>query len=241
MKEVDAAAKLKGSPSGKTAASASSSSRKTAVLYLRSAGVGDPSIEAQRKALEAVAARRGWRILRAYIDQRPVNRRDQREARSCLFRDIARLGQGFRGMERIDVVLLTAFDRIADDAAGLLRFVNACASKSADVYALDESVDTATPSGQAVLDFVRRAMAIERMVMAENVRVGVANARLRGRRGGRPRGPITDAGAVEALDRHGSLRAAGDALGVSDTTIFRRVRAAKQAADAATALAEAAG
>ena len=91
---------------------------------------------------------------------------------------------------------------------------------------LDLALDTATPQGALVLGVLAQVAQFERELIRERVRDGLAQARRRGTRLGRP--PALDrrqlARARRLRESGRSFRAIGDQLGVDASTVLRALR-----------------
>lgn len=94
------------------------------------------------------------------------------------------------------------FDRFARSVSHLLRALEAFQALGIEFVSLTEGVDTSTPTGKMVFEVLGAVAELERSLIAERVRVGLSNARAKGKVLGRPK---------KGLDasRISSLRAAG--------------------------------
>jgi len=88
-----------------------------------------------------------------------------------------------------------------------------------------ESIDTSTPSGRFLFNILGALGQMEREIIVERTRAGLAAGAARGRRGGRP--PALDEAQVRAAKAMlvGSMTTAEVArqLGVAPSTLFRHV------------------
>ena len=91
---------------------------------------------------------------------------------------------------------------------------------------LNESLNPSTRSGKLIFHILGALAEFERNLIRERTRAGLAAARRRGKRIGRPR-KITGSATFELerrLDRGDPLREVARAMGVSETTITRATR-----------------
>lgn len=112
------------------------------------------------------------------------------------------LQQISRGCGKFDAVVVWKFDRFARSVSHLLRALEAFQALGIEFVSLTEGVDTSTPTGKMVFEVLGAVAELERSLIAERVRVGLSNARAKGKVLGRPK---------KGLDasRISSLRAAG--------------------------------
>jgi DNA invertase Pin-like site-specific DNA recombinase len=134
----------------------------------------------------------------------------------------------FRRRE-VDAVVCTRLDRLGRSAAHLAMLAEELRSLGVGLVVLDLGLDTATPQGALVLGVLASVAEFERELIRERVREGVANARQRGVRLGRP--PALDRRALARARRMRqagrSYRAIGDVLGVEASTVLRALQRAK--------------
>jgi DNA invertase Pin-like site-specific DNA recombinase len=90
-----------------------------------------------------------------------------------------------------------------------------------DFVSLHEAVDTSTPIGRAMFHIAGAFAELEREIIRERVRAGLANAKKRGKRLGRPRALI-DLAIVEEMAAKGlSGRSIAKALKMPETSVRR--------------------
>lgn len=128
-----------------------------------------------------------------------------------------------------DTLVVQALDRLGRKTSDLLLLVEDLAERGVALRVLTLGLDTSTPAGRLVLTVIAALAEMEREVMLERTRDGIAAARARGRVGGRP--PALSPEQV-ALARKLSVEgktavAIGRLLGTSDRTV-RRALAAPQ-------------
>jgi DNA invertase Pin-like site-specific DNA recombinase len=86
-----------------------------------------------------------------------------------------------------DVLVVLDLDRLGRLAGELIRLVDGLEAKGVGFRALNADFDTTTPMGRAFLQIQAAFAEMERNVIRQRVREGIAAARARGRKGGRPR------------------------------------------------------
>jgi DNA invertase Pin-like site-specific DNA recombinase len=172
----------------------------------------EQDLEAQRQRLRAAGA------IRIFEDVVGGRRFDRPGLVALL--DYARPG---------DALCVVRLDRLGRSLRELLEAVAALKRRRLDLLSLEERLDTASAAGELVFHVFGAIAQFERRLIAERTRDGVAAARARGRRPGRP--PL----APDKLDAALTLVAAGmpptraaRQLGIGRSTLYRAraVRAA---------------
>lgn len=186
-------------------------------LYARVSTVGNgQSPEMQLRELRDYCERRGFQIAAEYVDAGVSGAKDSRPELNRLMTDAKR--------RKLDAVLVYRYDRFA---RSLRQLVNALAefdSLGVHFISLHEGVDTSTPNGRLVFGIFASIAEFERELIRGRVRSGIAAARARGRRIGRPRATASDHELHRLLSEGLSMQKAGERLGVSAATVCRRVR-----------------
>lgn len=86
-----------------------------------------------------------------------------------------------------DVLVVLDLDRLGRLASELVQLIDDLAAREVGFRALNSPMDTTTPQGRAFLQIQAAFAEMERNVIRQRVREGLAAARARGRKGGRPR------------------------------------------------------
>lgn len=167
---------------------------KRIAIYAR-VSTSEQSADMQLTELREHSLRRGWVVASEYIDEGISGTKSSRPQLDKLMVDARR--------RKFDVVLVWRFDRFARSTAHLLSALDEFRALDIDFVSLNESIDTTTPLGKMVFTIVAAVAELERSIICERVRAGVARAVANGKRLGRPRGSRIDA------DRVGELRATG--------------------------------
>ncbi len=85
-----------------------------------------------------------------------------------------------------DVLVVWKLDRLGRSLPHLLDIVNSLKEKQVGFRSLTENMDTTTPSGEFLFQVFGALAQYERVLTRERVIAGLAAAKRRGRRGGRP-------------------------------------------------------
>jgi DNA invertase Pin-like site-specific DNA recombinase len=162
---------------------------------------GEQNPELQLRELRDYAERRGFVVRREYVDQASgdVRRRQRAPEFDALMADARQ--------RRFDCVLVWKYDRFARSLGALIAALQEFRDLGVDFISHTQAIDTTTPMGRLFFHVIGSFAEFEREVIVERVRAGLANARAKGKRLGRP---IRDPGAqvrVVALKEEGlSLR-----------------------------------
>jgi len=87
-----------------------------------------------------------------------------------------------------DVVVIWKLDRLGRSLADLVHLVNEIQGKGAGLQVLQDNINTTTPQGKLFFHIFAAVAAFERGIIRERTNAGLAAARARGRKGGRPPG-----------------------------------------------------
>lgn len=86
-----------------------------------------------------------------------------------------------------DILYIESISRLARSTRDLLSIVQQLQDKKVDLVSLKENIDTATPQGRFVLTIFGALSELERESTLQRQREGIAAARLKGKKFGRPR------------------------------------------------------
>lgn len=87
-----------------------------------------------------------------------------------------------------DVIVIWKLDRLARSLKDLVSLVNEIQEKGAELQSLNDHIDTTTPQGKLTFHLFAALSEFERDIIRERTKAGLAAARARGRKGGRPKG-----------------------------------------------------
>lgn len=126
-----------------------------------------------------------------------------------------------------DVLTVWRIDRLGRSVSHLLNLVLNLRDQGVEFRSLTEAVDTRTPSGRFLLTILAAMAAMERDLLIERTKAGLAAARLRGRIGGRPR-TITQEQIQMAQklmnDPSNSVSAICRSLGIAKSSFYRIIK-----------------
>ena len=186
--------------------------KRRAGLYAR-VSTSEQNCENQLAALRAFAAARGWEA-HEFVDQGVSGAKDRRPALDAML--------AAARARKIDVLAVVKLDRLARSTHHLLSIGKELESVAVDLVALDQAIDTTTPSGRLLFHVLAAIAEFERDLIRDRVIAGLRRAKAQGRRLGRPRLHHVDITEARRLVAAGlSLRAAGRALAVHPMAIRR--------------------
>lgn len=175
----------------------------------------------QLDELRQVATLRGWSIADEYVDSGVSGSTDSRPALDRMMAD-AQAG-------RFELVAVWKLDRLGRSLQHLLRLIADLSGWGVGFASLrDAGIDTTTPSGRLMLQILGALAEYERELICERVNAGIARAKAQGKHCGRPRLELELRPAAAMLKNGRSLREVAEILGVSRTTLRRRLREARE-------------
>ena len=133
----------------------------------------------QERELRAVAAHRGWKIVKEYSDHGISGAKD-RGSRPGLHHMLKAAAQG-----KFDVVMCWSVDRLARSLMNLLQMLADLDAASVNLYLHQQAVDTTTPAGRAMFQMIGVFAEFERSLIRERVKAGMARAQAEGKRCGK--------------------------------------------------------
>jgi DNA invertase Pin-like site-specific DNA recombinase len=185
-------------------------SQRRAAVYSRVSTNGQ-TVANQLPDLRRYAQQRGWVITEEYTDEGISGAKSSRPALDRLMAD-ARKG-------RFDAVLVWRFDRFARSTTHLLSALEEFRTLGVDFVSVQEAVDTSTPMGKMIFTVVAAVAELERSIINERVRAGLARVRLEGKRLGRPPATVDTVRLAKLRQEGLSVRSIAAQLGVPKSTV----------------------
>lgn len=192
---------------------------KRAARYLR-VSRSDQRENLQADETEQLIERREWELIETYVDHGVSGSRERRPDLDRLLADARK--------RRFDVLVVWRSDRLF---RSLRHMVNTLAELDAigvHFVSASEVFDTTTPQGKLLLHLVAAFSEFERNTLIERTRAGMAAAKRRGVRLGRPQVEL-DLGKARQLRQAGlSYRQIADQLGVGLGTVHAALQAVRE-------------
>ena len=192
-----------------------SSNTTRAIIYGRVSTKNGQDIQLQVDDLRAAAAQRRWSVVGEHLDDGISGAVDERPGLGALMQAV-RSG-------RVDVVMCWRFDRFARSTNHLLRALEEFRQLGVAFFSLREQIDSTTHLGKALFTIVAAISELERDIIQERVQAGVARAREKGVKFGRPRVELDLRAAHLLLAQGRSVRQVADLLSVPRSTLRRRL------------------
>ena len=165
-------------------------------LYARVSTNDQQTLPMQSRAMREYAARRGWTIA---LQVREVGSgAAKREAREKLLEAARR--------REIDVVLVWRLDRWGRSVTDLLATLQELEHFGVGFVSLTEALDLTTPAGRAMAGLLAIFAEFEREILRERTRAGLVQARLNGKRLGRPQTAGLQATEIRKMHRAGTSK-----------------------------------
>lgn len=169
----------------------------------------DQNLERQIDALNA------YGIDRLYQEKMTGTRQHRPELDAMLSR-----------LEEGDTVVVESLSRLGRSTKDLLTLIDLFESKKVKLVSLKENIDTSTSTGRLLITVLSALSQFERDVIVERTNEGLAAARARGRKGGRPK--VADTKIRQALKLYDtkqySLKEIESLTGVKPSTLYRRLK-----------------
>jgi DNA invertase Pin-like site-specific DNA recombinase len=174
------------------------------------------NIEMQLEELRDYCARRGFEINGEYLDRGISGAKDSRPALNQLMSDAHQ--------RKFDAVCCWRLDRFGRSLKHLVNAIADLEALGVAFISLQDNLDLSTPSGRLMFHIIAAMAQFERSLIQERVRAGMRNARAKGRQIGRRRANFNPDQARSLLASGHSLAQVGAELGVSASTVCRRLR-----------------
>ena len=147
-------------------------------IYARVSTI-DQNPDLQLAELREYAARRGWSIASEYIDLGVSGSKESRPALNRMMKDAH--------ARRFDGVACWKMDRLGRSLKHLISTIEDLAAYGVSFVALRDNIDLSTPAGRLMMHLLGAMAEFERGLIQERVVAGIASAKRRGVRFGRPK------------------------------------------------------
>lgn len=173
-------------------------------------------VDLQLKDLRVYVQARGWKIYQEYVDKGQSGGKEKRPALDALLNDCRK--------RKVDAVLVWRLDRLGRSLRHLVNTLDELKQLGVAFISYKENLDFTTSTGQLMFHLLAAFAQFEKDLIKERVVAGLANARSKGRKLGRP-GKEVDPLVVKELKGTGkSIREIAKKFGVSTTPIVKILR-----------------
>lgn len=189
---------------------------KTVAIYAR-VSTDKQKVDMQLLELRDFVKRSHWRVFREFIDQGYTGADTKRPA----FLEMMDAAH----KRKFDILLVWKLDRLSRSLKDLINTLDELGHLGIDFVSYENNLDTSTPTGKLVFQIIGAVAEFEKDIIRERVVAGLANARQKGKRLGRP--PVSPALLEKAFNMRkegASFRQIGKTLGVDEGTIRKRLR-----------------
>ncbi len=164
-----------------------------AALYGRVSTNRGQSPEMQLRELREFVKRRGWTVAGEFVDQGISGIKEKRPQLDTLMAAARR--------RKFDVVIVYRYDRFARSLRHLVNALEEFRALGIEFVSLHEGVDTSTPNGRLIFGIFASIAEFERELIRDRVRSGLAAAKAKGKRLGRPPLKELSVGEIRQLRR----------------------------------------
>lgn len=171
----------------------------------------DPTV--QTRELREYCQRRGWHIAGEYVDAGVSGAKERRPQLDALLAVCRK--------RLVDAVVVYRYDRFARSLRQLVNALEEFRSLGIEFISLHEGVDTSTPNGRLVFGIFASIAEFERELIRDRVKSGIAAAKSKGKRLGRPRVGVDAAKIARLRDSGASWSAIACQLELSTGTAKR--------------------
>lgn len=124
-----------------------------------------------------------------------------------------------------DTIVVESLSRLGRSTKDLIWLMETFNERGVNLVSLKESIDTTTSTGKLLFTLMSALAQFERDVLADRTREGLAAARARGRKGGRP--PVDREAVRKAVKlyrtKEYSLKEIEELTGIKRSTLYRKI------------------
>jgi DNA invertase Pin-like site-specific DNA recombinase len=170
-------------------------------------------VELQLKDLRAYVNARGWIIHDEYVDIGESGFKDKRPELNRLLEDARK--------RRIDCIAVWRLDRFGRSLKHLINTLDELRSLGVMFVSYSENLDFSTSTGQLLFHLLGAFAEFERNLIKERVKAGIANARAKGIKLGRPRAYIDIDELLNLRAKGYSIRAIAKKIKISPSLVHK--------------------
>jgi putative DNA-invertase from lambdoid prophage Rac len=134
--------------------------------------------EVQLRDLRSYAQARGWVIAGEYVDKGQSGAKDRRPELDRLMKDVRK--------RKVDLILCWRLDRLGRSLKHLILTLDELQSVGVGFVSYNENLDLTTSTGRLMFQLLGAFAEFERNLIKERVKAGLANAKAKGAKLGRP-------------------------------------------------------
>ena len=187
-------------------------------IYARVSTLNGQNPEMQLAEIREYASRRGWIVAGEYVDLGISGSKESRPELNRMMKDAH--------SRKIDCVVCWKLDRLGRSLKHLVTLIEDLSAYGVAFVALRDNLDLSTPSGRLMMHVIAAMAEFERELIKERVIAGIAAARKRGARIGRPKTYINPTKVAEMRAAGVPWRAIAKKLNVGTGTAARALQQA---------------
>jgi putative DNA-invertase from lambdoid prophage Rac len=134
--------------------------------------------EVQLRDLRSYAQARGWIVASEYVDKGQSGAKDRRPELDRLMKDVRK--------RKVDLILCWRLDRLGRSLKHLILTLDELQSVGVGFVSYNENLDLTTSTGRLMFQLLGAFAEFERNLIKERVKAGLANAKAKGAKLGRP-------------------------------------------------------
>lgn len=188
-------------------------------IYVR-VSTRDQRLLQQFREVRRKVERRGWTIIRVYRERRSAKHGAHRPEWERLRKDASR--------RRFDAVAVWAIDRMGRSTLDVLKAAEGFERRGVELLIVKQNVDTTTPLGKLLLAIVAAVAQMERELISERTREGIAARRAKGLPLGRVAILVPRDQVMAVVREEKTAVEVSRETGISVSTVRARVRTAKK-------------
>lgn len=174
-------------------------------------------VDLQLNELRSYAMARDWKIYQEYVDEGQSGGKERRPALDALL-DVCR-------KRKVDAILVWRLDRFGRSLKHLINTLDELKGLGVSFISYKENLDFTTSTGQLLFHLLAVFAQFEKDLNKERVVAGLANAKSKGRKLGRPEKKVDPVLVKDLKDAGSSVRQIARQFGVSTTPIMKILRA----------------
>lgn len=191
--------------------------KKKVALYLRvSTDLQSSGLESQQKSLETYCQAKGITDYEVYSDFAISG---AKATRPSLDRMLADCNSGL-----VESVVVYSFSRFARSTKHLIIALESFQLQKINFISVTENLDLSTPLGRTVFQIIAAIGELERELIRERVKCGMANAKSKGKQIGALKKYTNQASFAQLSEKGFTVREISKALGCSTATVVRTLR-----------------
>lgn len=186
-----------------------------AALYARVSTTDQQTLSMQMNVMREFAANRDWSVVMEVEEtSSAVKKRDKKES----------ILQAAKRRE-IDVIIVWKLDRWGRSLVSMIAELHDLNALGVGFISITEALDFTTPSGKAMTGMLAVFAEFERDMLRERVKAGIAHARAKGKKHGRPKTAALKADQVKQMFNDGANKSKiAKELSMSRTSVRRLLR-----------------